>query len=132
MSEVVDLDILRPPPKKVVLAGKEIDVSFVPCAITWEVDRLVKQVYEISETELGNAADAAEAIKELANNGDATARLFDVTIELCATFCANQHPAMTVDWFKTKTDPAQVNKLSEIIIETLQRSFAGAEAYQGN
>jgi hypothetical protein len=119
MSEVVDLDILRPPPKKVVLAGKEIDVSFVPCAITFKVDELVRKIYGF---------DMEEAQK----GGEVTNEVFGLTLELCATFCENQHPDMTLAWFKANTDPAQINSLSTLITETLQRSYSGAEAYQGN
>ena len=118
-DEVVDLDVLRPPPKKIKLAGKLIDVSFVPCAITWEVDRLTREIFAID-------TEAAQ------KGGEETREVFDLTLELCATFCANQHVEMTKEWFRTKTDPAQINALSTHIIETLQRSFEGAEAYQGN
>ena len=35
---IVDLDILKPPKKIIKLGGVQIDVSFVPCGITWEID----------------------------------------------------------------------------------------------
>ena len=120
-DEVVDLDVLRPPPKKIKLDGKLIDVSYVP----WDVDRLVKAIFA-SQT---GGEDEESPAQELSEK---TKQAFELTLELCATFCANQHPAMTLDWFRKYTDPAQVNGLSTQIIETLQRSFEGAEAYQGN
>lgn len=118
-GEVVDLDILRPGPKIVKLAGEEIDVSFIPCGITFDVDRLVTELFTMD----------TEKVKE---GGEETNRAFDLTMELCASFCTVEHPHMTKEWFLKNTDPGQVNKLAELIRETLLRSYEGAEAYQGN
>ena len=118
-DEVVDLDVLRPPVRKIVLDKKVIDVSFVPCAITWEVDRLTREIFGFD-------------VEEAQKGGEETKKVFDLTLELCATFCANQYPEMTVDWFKKFTSPDQVKVLSDQIVATLQLAFKGAEAYQGN
>ena len=119
MGEVVDLDILRPEPVIVKLKGFEIDVSYIPCAITFKADDLMKKM---------NGFDAEEVQK----GGEATEEAFDATIELCSLFCSWKHPEMTKKWFFENTDPIQINKLAETIQNTLLRSYNGAEEYSKN
>ena len=45
--EILDLDLLRPDPKVIKLGGKEIDVSFIPCGITFDVDRITREISEL-------------------------------------------------------------------------------------
>jgi hypothetical protein len=52
MSNVIDLDILQPEKTEVILAGKTIDVSFVPCGITFEVDDIVQKLHAIPLKEI--------------------------------------------------------------------------------
>ena len=118
-DEVLDLDILRPKAQWVKLGQNKIDVSFIPCGITFEVDGIVREM---------SALDT----EKLQEGGEETKRGFDLALKLCATFCSWKHPEMTEDWFRDNTDPAQINKLSETIQATLQRSYAGVEAYQKN
>ena len=120
MGEVLDLDVLRPKPSKIKLAGKEIDVSYMPCGITFEVDKIVRALAEVVAT--GKATD----------NGEETHRAFDLSIDLCVVFCSWKHPELDREWFMDNTDPRQVEALASKIQETLQRSYAGAEAYQKN
>jgi len=119
VAEVVDLDVLRPEPKIVKLAGKEIDVSFIPCGITFEVDGLVNELttYDLDTVQEG---------------GEESKRAFDTALKLCSIFCSHKHPEMTVEWFRDNTGAVQINKLVEIIQGTLLKSYAGTEAYQGN
>ena len=120
-GEVVDLDTLRPPPKVVKLAGHEIDVSYVPCAITWEVDRIVNEMMTL---------DRQKLVDEPAGN-DAK-KAFDLAVDLCVTFCTWKHPDLTKEWFLDNTDPRQINMLATTIQETLRKSYEGIEAYSGN
>jgi hypothetical protein len=117
--EVIDLDVLRPPPQFVKLGGNKIDISFIPCALTFEVDRLAQELGKLDLVEVNKGGKAAE-------------KAFDIAIDLCAVFCSAKHPEMTKDWFMQNTDPVQINRLAETIQSTLQRSYAGAEAYSKN
>ena len=45
--EVVDLDILRPAPRMIKLGGHKIDLSFVPCGITFDIDKISRRLVEI-------------------------------------------------------------------------------------
>jgi len=119
VAEIVDLDALRPKKVIVKLGGKEIDVSFIPCGITFDVDEITRRLY-------GFDMDKVQA------GGQETNDAFNIALELCSTFCTVRNPEMTVEWFRENTDPIQVNQLATIIQETLARSYAGAEAYQKN
>ena len=117
--EVIDLDILRPEPKIIKLGGHEIDVSFVPCALTFEVDRLSRELVGLD-------------LKEVQKGGKEAEKAFGLSIDMCAVFCSAKYPDMTREWFMQNTDPVQINRLADTIKETLQRSYAGAEAYGKN
>lgn len=117
--EVIDLDILRPAPQIVKLGGNEIDVSFIPCALTFEVDRLANEMARVDLKEVSKGKKEAE-------------KAFSLAIDLCAVFCSAKHPKMNREWFLQNTDPVQINKLAETIQKTLERSYAGAEAYSKN
>ena len=118
-GEVLDLDILRPSPLIVKIGGEEIDLSFIPCGITFDVDRISREIMQLDT-------------KEIAEGGEDSRKAFDLAIDLCATFCSLKHPKMTIAWFMENTDPVQINKLADTIKATLQRSFEGVEAYQKN
>jgi hypothetical protein len=116
---VIDLDVLRPDPVVIKLGGHEIDVSFIPCALTFEVDRLAQEL-------------AGLDLKEVQKGGEEANRAFLIAIDLCVAFCSARYPEMTKDWFMQNTDPLQINRLADTIQETLQRSYAGAESYGKN
>jgi len=118
-EDVLDLDVLRPKPQYVKLAGKKIDVSFIPCAITWDIDRIVRELAAIGQ-------------KEAQAGGEGTKKAFDLSIELCALFCQWKHNEMDRQWFLENTDPIQIEAFSRKIQQTLERSYAGAEGYQKN
>ena len=118
MAEVEDLDVLRPPARLVRLGEKEIDVSYIPCAIMFEVDRITRELYAFN-------------VKDVQKGEEETAKAWDLTVELCATFCEWKHPKMTKDWFMGLSVD-QVNRFAEIIQETLQHGLEAAEAYQKN
>jgi hypothetical protein len=119
VAEVVDLDALRPKKLVVKLGEKEIDVSFIPCGITFEVDEITKRLFAFD-------------MDKVQEGGQETNEAFNIALELCSVFCTVKHPEMTVKWFRDNTDPIQVNQLATIIQQTLAKAYEGAEAYQGN
>lgn len=116
-SEILDLDILRPEKRVVKIGGESIDVSFVPVAITWEIDRLVQALMPYDDPEK--------------LDDEATKKILDLSCELCAAFCY-EHEELTADWFRKNTSAAQVSAFVEIIKDTLTKAYDGIEAYQGN
>ena len=104
-DNVLDLDTLRPKARIVQLSGKTIDVSFVPCGITFDVDELVSQLRDVvkaMETETGLTGE--DAVRS-SGNSPSTKIAFDIGVKLCALFCSVRHPEMDEDWFMQNTSP---------------------------
>jgi len=120
VSDVIDLDILRPKPVLVKLGGKTIDVSFVPCAITFDLDNIIQNIAKLDSDKIKN------------NDKEEQKKAFDFGIKLCSVFCSEQHPDMTYDWFVKNTDAGQVQQFSGLIKNALMKSYAGVEAYGKN
>ena len=117
MMLVKDLDVLRPEKKIVKIAGKEIDVSFLPCGLTFDVDEIVQEIYRI---------DRAEVEK----GGPAIRDAFMLSIRLCAAFCRFHYPELDEEWFLHNFSPAQVKALAESIQQALIDAYAGIETPQ--
>ncbi len=116
-DNVLDLDILRPKPRIVMLDGKEIDVSFVPCAITFEVDEITAELRTFKE-------------KEILAAGKESKRAFELGVKLCSLFACVQHNYMTEKWFSLNTSPEQIGALADEIHIALLRSYEGVTQYQ--
>lgn len=115
---IVDLDILKPPKKIIKLGGVQIDVSFVPCGITWEVDSLVRKLSEYDENKLKDEKSSKEAL--------------DIIIKLCSTFASFKNPELSEKWFRENVEMPQINAFVSLIKEALIRSYAGVEQYGKN
>lgn len=111
--EILDLDVLRPEPKKVKLAGKELDLSFLPLAITFDVAAIIDKLNGLDADKLGKN-DPAEVRKA-----------FDLGVELCVVFCQHQYPEMDLAWFNKNTTVVQVNKLVDGIKGALALAYEG-------
>lgn len=120
MSTVIDLDILRPSPKFIKLGGKEIDVSFIPCAITFDIASKFDALSKLDQEKL-NDGDSEEGLKA-----------YNLAIDICALFCEHTHPEMSNDWFMGNTNSQQVQKFVAVLRETLVESTKGAEEYGKN
>ena len=119
MSEVLDLDILRPTPKNIRLGGKEIDVSFIPCGITFEVDKIIRKMQGYDP-------------KKLEEGGEETLSAFESTLDLCVLFCSVDNPELDKKWFQRNTSPAQVQLMAEAIRDSLLASYNTIEAHSKN
>lgn len=118
-DNILDLDILRPKPQKVKLAGHTIDVSFIPVGITFDIDEIVNELAKYDE----------EALRK---GGEEARKAFDLAVRMCALFCSVHHEEMDEDWFRANVSPQQVNALAEVLKDTLTKSYEGVEGYQGN
>ncbi len=119
MNDIVDLDILRPPRKTIRLNGKLIDISFIPCGITFEIDAIIRELMKLDP-------------KKSQEGGEETKRYLDLTIKLCATYTASIDPEMTEEWFRKNVDPKQVGAMAESLQDTLLKSYEGVRAYGKN
>lgn len=119
MEDIVDLDIIRPKARKVKLAGKVIDVSFIPCGVTFEIDDLIRQLTSLDQDKMSTDPETMK-------------KGFDLTVELCSIFATIKNPEMTKDWFMKECSVEQMGVLSKMIQVALSDSYKGVEQYGKN
>lgn len=119
MDEIIDLDIIRPNKKRVKLAGKIVDVSYVPCGVTFEVDDLIRKLGAIGPAKLENDPAAQK-------------EAFSISIKLCSLFFSVHYPDMTEKWFLDNVAIDQINVIVDAIKDALIDSYKGVERYGKN
>lgn len=118
---IKDLDILRPEPSIVILGKEEVDLSFIPNGITFEVDSLLRQINDVA----GN-------VEELINDEDKQKKAFDLSIDLCVLFCSRKHPRLNKVFFLDECIPIQVRAIVDDIRIALNESYKAVEKYGKN
>jgi len=118
-DNVLDLDVLNPKPRIVKIGGMEIDVSFVPVGITFDVDEIVQEM-------------ATFSVEELEKTGDQARRALELSVRLCSLFCSVKYPALDEAWFQGNASPGQIMSFSEVIKDTLTSSYQGVEEYSAS
>jgi len=116
MPTVIDLDILRPESKFIRLNGKDFDVSFIPCGITFDIDNLTQQLVKIPE-------------KKILAGGDECKKAFDLSVKICSLFVSNTNPEMDTEWFRKNIDATQINVFAKEIQSALTASYKGVADY---
>lgn len=117
--EVIDLDLLRPEPQMVRLGNKDIDVSFVPCGITFDLAEVTEQLSGLDSKKM--LTDRAEQ-----------KRGFDLGVKLCAIFCSIQYPEMDEKWIRRNASNQQVEAFAGAVTAALNKSYQGIEAHAKN
>ena len=115
MGEVRDLDVLRPQRHVMRLAGQDIDVSFIPAGITFDIQAVVQKMTTLDQAKLSKGDN-----KELA-------KAFNLGVELCAVFCEHDHPDMTLEWFLSNTNVEQISELSQGIQKAYTHAYDGVD-----
>ncbi len=115
MAEVIDLDVLRPEQHLFKLGGEQIDVSYIPTGLAFDIDEIVLEMGKLDQKKV-TKGDKAELRKA-----------FDLGVKLCAVFCQWKHPDMTMQWFMENTTAAQVRDLGEAIKEALSHAYEGID-----
>jgi hypothetical protein len=110
--KVEDLDVLRPEPRYVKIGGKEVDVSFIPCGITFEIDRIVNELRGFTQ-------------EDMLSNNEITNRAFDLSIDMCVAFCERKYPELNKEYFMDNCSPEQIRAFSAAISEALYKAYAG-------
>jgi hypothetical protein len=114
---IIDLDVLRPEKKVVKIGGHEIDVSFIPCGITFEIDAIMREINKLNREDVGDGGESAR-------------NAFNLSVKLCSAFCAWAYPELDEEWFMANASPQQLGVLASTIQETLIKAYAGIETPQ--
>lgn len=135
MDNIIDLDILRPERIIVKLAGKEIDVSFIPTGITFDIDERINTLRNIVVED----SNLKEKCKGRMPTDDEKAKLlryqekeYDIAVNICSLFCSVKYEEMNEQWFRKNTSPLQVVKFADAIKDTLLKSYNSIEGYTKN
>ena len=116
---VEDLDLLRPESKFIKIGGKEIDVSFLPCAITFDIDQIMQELSKFSEDEIKK-----DPIK--------TKEAFELSVKLCAIFCQHLYPELDYNYFMNNCAVNQIDRFSKSIRGALQKAYNGVDKKSKN
>jgi hypothetical protein len=119
MSNVIDLDILRPAKKLVKIGGREIDISFIPCGITFDLDKIVRELVNLDT-------------KKIQSDEKEMKHAFDLGIRLCAVFCSHKFPEMNEAWFLENASADQINAFTQAIQAALMESYEGVGRHSKN
>jgi hypothetical protein len=135
---VTDLDVLRNESKIVHIGGKDIDVSFIPCAITFDLDTIMQELNLVSTKEMIldpkkelDYSDEEKNISKIERNKNVK-NAFELSVRMCALFCEHNYPEMTYEWFMTNTDASQIKKFSNAIRDTLMKAYNGVNTEAKN
>lgn len=105
--EILDLDAIRPPERKIKLAGKEIDVTLVPFDAMLDIlDNYDK--FKV----LGTA-------KEADLKGDELKSMMTWLYETTMKICARSDGEITKEWLEKNTDIVQMIALMGFVIQPL-------------
>lgn len=116
---VYDLDVLRPKPRIVRLAGKEIDVSFIPSGIAIDIMEMQQGLLALTDTP-GKMAKVKDGGKEARKS-------FELAATLCAAITSAQHPEMDMEWLLKNTDTLQIKALMEHVTAAVFKSLNSVE-----
>lgn len=112
MSKIIDLDILRPEPQLVKIDGQQVDVSFIPCGITFELDAIVQELVKLDGSKV--QSDPVEM-----------RRAFDLGVKLCSVFCQHTYSYMDEEWFRNNTTSEQITAFANAIQSSLMKMYSG-------
>lgn len=115
MAEARDLDVLRPASRHVILGGQKIDVSFVPSAITFDLQVVLSEMAALDQKKM-----AKSDLDELET-------AFLLGVRVCTIFCAHNYPEMTEEWFLAETNAEQISALSTEIQGAYVKAFEGID-----
>ena len=120
---VYDLDVLRPAPEYVLLAGKKIDISFIPSGVAIDIMEMQQKMQELTNT--------PEKLKRIKKGGNEATKSFQLAADICAKITETQHKEMNKEWLLKNTNVLQLQKLIEHVTNTVLKSIGGAEGESG-
>ena len=117
--KIHDLDVLRPEPEIVKLAGKEIDISYIPSGVALDIMSLRQELEDLTNTQ-----DKVDKIEE---GGEEAQKSFDIAADICSKITSAQHEEMTKEWLLVNTDIIQLRALIDFVTNAVFKSLGDAD-----
>ena len=127
MNPIVhDLDKDDRPPEKVIVAKKELDISFIPFAVSVPLLQKYQKYLEILKDnkvikEDGTVNKNAET--ELSNKPDKASESLNLIAEIVAMFTTVKDPEMDIKWLGANLTLKKMSRLMMLIINTATKEF---------
>ena len=119
MEKVHDLDVLRPKAEYVKLAGKKIDISYIPSGVALDIMDLRQQLEDLSNTQ--------EKLDKIEEGGEEAKKSFEIAAELCSLITKAQYPEMDKQWLLKNTSIVQLKSLIELVTESVFKSIGESD-----
>lgn len=110
MPNIIDLDVLRPEPRIIKIGGREIDVSFIPAGITFDLDAVARELVTLDKEKV--ESDPSEM-----------KHAFMLGVRICSIFCTRKYPDMTEEWFLDNASSDQVTAFANAIQGSLFKVY---------
>ncbi len=109
--EILDLDAIRPPERKIKLAGKEIDVTLVPFDAMLDILDNYEKFKALGTT------------KEANLKGDELKSMMEWLYETTVKICGRSDDGITKEWLGENTDIVQMIALMGFVIQPLMEKL---------
>jgi len=114
VAEIKNLDLLKPEAHSIKLLGKDIDLSFMPCGIVFDINDVVNEL----------AVLTTDKTDELAEGGRIARKAFELTVKLCAIVTESQYPELTAEYLQNHMSIRQLESFAGEIRGLLDRELA--------
>lgn len=124
MSEIEDLDALKPPERKIKIGGKVIDVSNIPFDVSLDVIRNLPTLVKMGK--MVKAGETFDNVEEVEGKSieDCLRLLHDVVKKVLK----NADPEINDDWIGKNIGFSQMIRLTQIIMEPVMSSLGTGDS----
>jgi hypothetical protein len=119
LSDIEDLDALKPPERKIKIGGKVIDVSNIPFDVSLDVIRNLPILIKMGKMiKAGGIEDSVEEV-----NGKSMEDCLKLLYDVVKKVLKNADPEIDDDWIEKNISFSQMVRLTQIIMEPVMSSL---------
>lgn len=117
-EQILDLDVLKPPARYILLSGKKLDIAFIPSGIALEVMARQNELMDLA---------SEENLAEIAKGGEVARSSFDIAAEICALITSAQDPEVNKEYLLNHTNIQQLNALISAVTSGVFASLSSMD-----
>jgi hypothetical protein len=123
LSEIEDLDALKPPERKIKIGGKVIDVSNIPFDVSLDVIRNLPTLIKMGK--MVKAGEFDDNVKEV--NGKSMEDCLKLLLDVVKKVLKNANSEIDDNWIEKNISFSQMVRLTQIIMEPVISSLGTGE-----